>query len=243
MFIPALKQTIFPIRSKLLVYNRQHLFSKSHIYRSPSLRFTEASTSNPLGKRWRSLSRFPWKTVSSGTSNAVAASARYHATSPSSLIKSRGSQHSRCREPRLHFLTMGADHQPQSPCSAPRSGNMPSIGTMHSRFNRSAIAHKSDVSARWFLRFALLPVLSCASLHSFSSMLVFWLPVFQVLWINGRMFRGRCHDMGLLSGYERLVDKTFPMRIWDHILFAINTICLTLKGRGNTLLRGSYQNE
>ena len=104
MFIPALKQTIFPIRSKLLVYNRQHLFSKSHIYRSPSLRFTEAPTSNPLGKRWRSLSRFPWKTASSGTSNAVAASARYHATSPNSLIKSRGSQHSHCREPRLHFF-------------------------------------------------------------------------------------------------------------------------------------------
>ena len=121
MFIPALKQTIFPIRSKLLVYNRQHLFSKSHIYRSPSLRFTETPTSNPLGKRWRSLSRFPWKTASSGTSNAVAVSARYHATSPSSLIKSRGSQHSRCREPRLHFLTMGADHQPQSPCSALRA--------------------------------------------------------------------------------------------------------------------------
>ena len=89
MFIPALKQTIFPIRSKLFVYNRQHLFSKSHIYRSPSLRFTEAQTSNPLGKRWRSFSRFPWKTASSGTSNAVAASARYHATSPNSLIKSR----------------------------------------------------------------------------------------------------------------------------------------------------------
>ena len=104
MFIPALKQTIFTIRSKLLVYNRQHLFSKSHIYRSPSLRFTEAPTSNPLGKRWRSLSKFPWKTASSGTSNAVAASARYHATSPSSLIKSRGSQHSLCREPRLHFF-------------------------------------------------------------------------------------------------------------------------------------------
>ena len=31
MFIPALKQTIFPIRSKLLVYNRQHLFSVAQI--------------------------------------------------------------------------------------------------------------------------------------------------------------------------------------------------------------------
>ena len=185
MFIPALKQTIFPIRSKLLVYNRQHLFSKSHIYRSPSLRFTEAPTSNPLGKRWRSLSKFPWKTVSSGTSNAVAASARYHATSPSSLIKSRGSQHSRCREPRLHF----SDHGNRSStskslfCSA-RSGNMPNTGAMHSRFDRSAIAHESAVSARWFLRLALLPVLSYASLHSFSSLLVFWVPVFQVLWIS-----------------------------------------------------------
>lgn len=58
-----------------------------------------------------------------------------------------------------------------------------------------------------------------------------------------RMFRGSCQDTGLLSGYERLVGKTFPMRILDNILFAINTICLTLKGRGNTLLRGSYQNE
>ena len=27
-------------------------------------------------------------------------------------------------------------------------------------------------------------VLSCASLHSFSSLLVFWIPVFQVLWIS-----------------------------------------------------------
>ena len=185
MFIPALKQTIFPIRSKLLVYNRQHLFSKSHIYRSPSLRFTEAPTSNPLGKRWRSLSKFPWKTVSSGTSNAVAASARYHATSPSSLIKSRGSQHSRCREPRLHFSDHGSRSSTSKSlfCSA-RSGNMPSTGAMHSRFDRSAIAHESAVSARWFLRLALLPVLSCAFLHSFSSLLVFWIPVFQVLWIS-----------------------------------------------------------
>ena len=58
-----------------------------------------------------------------------------------------------------------------------------------------------------------------------------------------RMIRGNCQDTGLLSGYERLVGKTFPVRIWDNILFAINTICLTLKGRENTLLRGSYQNE
>ena len=121
MFISALKQTIFPIRSKLLVYNRQHLFSKSHIYRSPSLRFTEAPTSNPLGKRWRSLSRFPWKTVSSGTSNAVAASARYHATSPSSLIKSRVPSTHSAENHDFIFLTMGADHQPQSPCSALRA--------------------------------------------------------------------------------------------------------------------------
>ena len=233
MFIPALKQTIFTIRSKLLVYNRQHLFSKSHIYRSPSLRFTESPTSNPLGKRWRSLSKFPWKTASSGTSNAVAASARYHATSPSSLIKSRGSQHSRCREPRLHFSDHGSRSSTSKSlfCSA-RSGNMPSTGAMHSRFDRSAIAHESAVSTRWFLRLVLLPVLSCASLHSFSSTMDKY-----------RMFRGRCQDTGLLSGYERLVGKTFPMRIWDHILFAINTICLTLKGRENTLLRGSYQNE
>ena len=34
------------------------------------------------------------------------------------------------------------------------------------------------------ITFALLPVLSCASLHSFSSLLVFWIPVFQVLWIS-----------------------------------------------------------
>ena len=185
MFIPALKQTIFPIRSKLLVYNRQHLFSKSHIYRSPSLRFTEAPTSNPLGKRWRSLSRFPWKTASSGTSNAVAASARYHATSPSSLIKSR--------VPSTHVAEnhdfISSDHGSRSStskslfCSA-RSGNMPSTGAMHSRFDRSAVARKSAVSTRWFLRLALLPVSSCASLHSFSSLLVFWIPVFQVLWIS-----------------------------------------------------------
>ena len=185
MFIPALKQTIFPIRSKLLVYNRQHLFSKSHIYRSPSLRFTEAPTSNPLGKRWRSFSRFPWKTVSSGTSNAVAASARYHATSPNSLIKSR--------VPSTHTAEnhdfISSDHGRRSStskslfCSA-RSGNMSSTGAMHSRFDRSAIAHESAVSAQWFLRLALLPVLSCASIHSFSSLLVFWIPVFQVLWIS-----------------------------------------------------------
>ena len=68
-------------------------------------------------------------------------------------------------------------------CSA-CSGNMPSTGAMHSRFDRSAIAHESAVSARWFLRLALLSVLSCASLHSFSSLLVFWIPVFQVLWIS-----------------------------------------------------------
>ena len=111
MFIPALKQTIFTIRSKLLVYNRQHLFSKSHIYRSPSLRFTEAPTSNPLGKRWRSLSRFPWKTVSSGTSNAVAASARYHATSPSSLIKCSLSSSCPCIS---HYFTMSMA-SPDSP--------------------------------------------------------------------------------------------------------------------------------
>ena len=185
MFIPALKQTIFPIRSKLLVYNRQHLFSKSHIYGSPSLRFTEAPTSNPLGKRWRSLSKFPWKTASSGTSNAVTASARYHATSPSSLIKSRvPSTH-----PAENHDFISSDHGSRSStskslfCSA-RSGNMPSTGAMPSRFDRSAIALKSAVSARWFLRLALLPVLSCASLHSFSSLLVFWIPVFQVLWIS-----------------------------------------------------------
>lgn len=185
MFIPALKQTIFPIRSKLLVYNRQHLFSKSHIYRSPSLRFTEAPTSNPLGKRWRSLSKFPWKTASSGTSNAVAASARYHATSPSSLIKSRVPSTHSAENHDFIFSDQGRRSSTSKSlfCSA-RSGNMSSTGAMHSRFDRSAIAHESAVSARWFLRLALLPVLSCASLHSFSSLLVFWIPVFQVLWIS-----------------------------------------------------------
>ena len=59
-----------------------------------------------------------------------------------------------------------------------------SAGTMPSRFDHSAVAHKSAVSTRWFSRFVLLPVLSCASLHSFSSLLVFWIPVFQVLWIS-----------------------------------------------------------
>ena len=59
-----------------------------------------------------------------------------------------------------------------------------SAGTMPSRFDHSAVAHKSAVSTRWFSRFVLLPVLSCASLHSFSSLLVFRIPVFQVLWIS-----------------------------------------------------------
>ena len=185
MFIPALKQTIFPIRSKLLVYNRQHLFSKSHIYRSPSLRFTETPMSNPLGKRWRSLSKFPWKTASSGTSNAVAASARYHATSPNSLIKSRvPSTHSAENHDFISSDQGSRSSTSKSLFCSSRSGNMPSTGAMHSRFDRSAIAHESAVSARWFLRLALLPVLSCASLHSFSSLLVFWVPVFQVLWIG-----------------------------------------------------------
>lgn len=46
-------------------------------------------------------------------------------------------------------------------------------GTMLARFDRSAAAHESAVSTRLSLWFALLLVLSCASLHSFSSLLVF----------------------------------------------------------------------
>lgn len=47
----------------------------------------EALVLNPSGYLLCSLSRLPCKIVSKGTSNAVAASARYQAISPDSLIR------------------------------------------------------------------------------------------------------------------------------------------------------------
>ena len=48
------------------------------------------------------------------------------------------------------------------------------------RFSDRFFSRNVQRWAFWFW----VQVLSCASLHSFSSLLVFWIPVFQVLWIS-----------------------------------------------------------
>lgn len=149
MFIPALKQTIFTIRSKLLVYNRQHLFSKSHIYRSPLLAVHRSPDVKPVGKTLTQLVQIPLKNC---LQRNIQCGGRLGKI-PRHISKLFD------QKPWFPALTLPrtttsfSDHGSRSLnskslfCSA-RSGNMSSTGAMHSRFDRSAIAHESVVSAR-----------------------------------------------------------------------------------------------
>ena len=61
---------------------------------------------------------------------------------------------------------------------------------MSARIDCSAAAHESVVSTRSSSWFAFPLRLSCASFHHFLSLLVFLIPVFQVLWISSARFVG-----------------------------------------------------
>ena len=97
--------------------------------------------------------------------------------------------------------------QAQHSCSLLREeflpGSFSASNSSCSHGFRSAAAHESDVFTCSSLWFTLLPALSCAFLHRFSSSLGFLDHSYSSTMDKYRTIRGGCWDVGLLSGYSR----------------------------------------